>query len=290
MQVVVNQTLLVFVYGTLRQHERNHSLLKDARCIAHQAWTNGILYDTGQGYPAMVSGNGRKVYGEVYEVNLLQLKKLDELEDYEEEGHDNLYDRIVQKIHTDFGLVDAHVYVFKGDQVRDLEEIPSGDWKCHLHLNQEEVLYFAYGSCMDDERFKQANVEMEFSKIIGCGSADNYRVAYTCLAHDGGRADMVESEGFVEGKVYQIRQKALEYLFRREGVNAQIYRPAFIEVAIDGVRYNNVLTFFVIDKVEETAPPEHYYTEILRGVKGYVSDSYLQKLRDHLMGKFGIEL
>jgi len=285
----MNQSIHVFVYGTLRQHESNHHFLNKAKCMARQAWTNGVLYDTGQGYPAMVLNKERRVYGEVYEINSLLLKKLDELEDYEGEGRDNLYDRVVQKIHTDFGLVDAHVYVFKPDQITDLEEIPFGDWRCHLHLTQEDFLYFAYGSCMDDERFEQAGVKQEFSKVIGCGMAKNYKVAYTCKSHDGGRADMVESEGIVEGKVYQINQKTLKYLFRREGVKDQIYRPAFIEVVIDGIQYDNALTFFVIDKEEEVAPPEHYYTEILRGAKGLVSDAYFHKLNDDLAKNFGIK-
>ncbi|WP_096200037.1 gamma-glutamylcyclotransferase family protein [Bacillus sp. FJAT-45350] len=58
----------VFVYGTLRQQEANHRLLKEARCISRQCWTNGILYDTGNGYAAMLPSPSQKVYGELYEV------------------------------------------------------------------------------------------------------------------------------------------------------------------------------------------------------------------------------
>lgn len=58
---------------------------------------------------------------------------------------------------------------------------------------------------------------------------------------------------------------------------------------IDGIRYKNVLTFLVIDKEEEVAPPEHYYTVILRGAKGFVSKGYFQKLQDDLEQKFRIK-
>ena len=45
----------------------------------------------------------------------------------------------------------------------------------------------------------------------------------------------------------------------------------------------------MIDKQEETAPPQHYIMEILRGAKGFVSDCYYLKLQDDLKDKFGIK-
>ncbi|WP_265416795.1 hypothetical protein [Alkalihalobacillus deserti] len=33
----------VFVYETLRQHEASHRLLKEARCLSRQCWTNGSM-------------------------------------------------------------------------------------------------------------------------------------------------------------------------------------------------------------------------------------------------------
>ncbi|WP_170843929.1 gamma-glutamylcyclotransferase [Mesobacillus persicus] len=287
----MNDTYYVFVYGTLRQHESNHHLLKNASCLWRQAWTNGILYDTGYGYPGLLASTTNRVYGEVYEVNGEQLKQLDLLEGYEEDGKNNLYERIIQTIHTDSGPVEAFVYLYLPAHVTELEEIVFGDWKCRRYLNRQEFLYFAYGSCMDDERFKLAGVHEQFARVKGCGVASNFSLAYSRKFHDGGRADMVEeSTEMVEGKVYQIERKTLDYLFKREGVHSQIYRPAFIDVMIDGISYKNVLTFLVIDKEEEVAPPEHYYTEILRGAKGLVSKDYYQKLQDDLEQKFRIQL
>ncbi|WP_216831771.1 gamma-glutamylcyclotransferase [Alkalihalobacterium elongatum] len=278
----------VFVYGTLRQHESNHHLLKEARCVSRQCWTNGTLYDTGCGYPAMIASTSNRVYGEVYAVTDEQLKRLDELEGYAGEGKDNLYERITQVIYTDFETTEAFVYVFSNDNVCELDELEFGDWKCHRYLQQDELLYFAYGSCMDEQRFQLAGVKYEFERVLGCGIAKYYSLAYTRKAHDGGRADLIESEEEVEGKVYHISREALPYLYRREGVTAHIYRPAFVDIVMDEKTYRNVLTFLVVDKTEAVAPPEHYATEILRGAKGFVSDSYYQKLETDLHIKFKI--
>lgn len=276
----------VFVYGTLRQHETNNYLLKDARCVSRQCWTNGTLYDTGCGYPAMVAGTSIRVYGEVYEVTAEQLKRLDVLEGYEGQGKNNLYDRITQEVHTDFGIIEALLYVFSDENVSELEAINFGDWKCHRYLQQDEFLYFAYGSCLDDERIQLAGVKHQFERVLGCGVANGYSLAYTRKAHDGGRADLIESDEYAEGKVYYITRDALPYLFRREGVTAAIYRPAFIDVTIDEKSYKNVLTFLVVDKTEEVAPPINYATEILRGAEGFVSDRYYQKIVTDLETKF----
>ncbi|MBU8907665.1 gamma-glutamylcyclotransferase [Desertibacillus haloalkaliphilus] len=277
----------VFVYGTLRQNEGNSHFLSDAKCLAQQAWTYGSLYDTGFGYPAMVRDRRGKVYGEVYEVNDDQLQQLNWLEGYVGEGEDNHYHRVSQTIYTDYGEKQAFVYVYDDEKAKRLPKIDSGDWKCHHYLDQDQWLYFAYGSCMDDERFYQAGVAEQFEDVIGCGVLENYQLAYTKESFDGGRADLVESSNrWVEGKVYKINEEALTYLFKREGVNANVYRPAFITIKINGVTYENVLTFLVINKQDEIAPPDHYAREILRGAKGFVSESYYQMLVKDLYRKF----
>lgn len=278
----------VFVYGTLRQHERNHHLLHGATCLAKHGWTHGVLYDTGLGYPAMAQHKLKRVYGELYKINQEQLQALDHLEGYVGKGKSNHYERLTQEIYTDHGTFEAEVYVFSPTNVNQLEEIPYGDWKCHQYLEQDKFLYFAYGSCMDDERFRLAGVHEQFQQIKGCGLAKHFSVAYTHRATDGGRADMIESDQWVEGKVYEINKETLIYLFKREGVHTNVYRPAFIDVEIDGILYHPVLTFLVIEKCKEEAPPMHYANEIFRGAKGFVSDVYYRKLQEDLRKKFKI--
>ncbi|WP_338785963.1 gamma-glutamylcyclotransferase [Metabacillus sp. FJAT-53654] len=284
----MHRKILVFVYGTLRQYEQNEHLLRGAKCLARHCWTSGILYDTGKGYPAMCCDPLQRVYGELYEISYEQLQTLDVLEGYRGENKSNLYDRIIQSVFTDLIRYDnVFVYIYKNTQEK-MTHIPYGDWKCHRYLNNDNLLYFAYGSCMDDERFRKSKVDHLFKLVKGCGKAHGFSLAYTRKSSDGGRADIIEAKNTVEGKVYKITKECLSYLYRREGVQAKIYRPAFIDIEMNGKTYTNVLTFLVIDKNEETAPPEHYAREILRGAKGFVSDQYFEKLKDELYKKFNM--
>ncbi|MBJ7984044.1 MULTISPECIES: gamma-glutamylcyclotransferase family protein [Bacillus] len=117
----------VFVYGTLRKEQTNAHYMQGATCIADGAWTYGKLFDTNEGYPAMVCSNKEKVYGEVYEVNSDVLQKLDELEEYTGNPESDLYDRITQTIY--FWDIETHAYVYVAQDREMLKKvIISGDW------------------------------------------------------------------------------------------------------------------------------------------------------------------
>jgi len=120
----------VFVYGTLREGETNHRYLKHAELVAEQAWTMGCLYDTGYGYPALISGKER-VYGECYKVTKREHWLLDQLEGYRGEGKDNLYNRVLSTIYTKYGQFKAYVYIYALDRVEEMEKISTGDWKAY---------------------------------------------------------------------------------------------------------------------------------------------------------------
>lgn len=288
--------VLVFVYGTLRRHEANARLLATATRIAEQAWVYGTLYDTGNGYPALVpsppdSNRNAKVYGELYRVTTDQLGLLDELEDYREGREDNLYERIVETVYTDDGVYEAYTYVFLPERAAGLQPIPWGDWKCHVHLPHPHHLhgrsswyYFAYGSCMDTARFVAHGVADLFQDVVGRGVLKGYQLAFSHRSMvDGlGRADVVERGGVVEGKVYRIGPVALDYLFVREGVAQRIYRPAFVDVEVEGRLLEDVLTFVVVNKLEETPPSDEYAEELLRGARTVVSNGYYQHLLERI--------
>ncbi|HLO11847.1 MAG TPA: gamma-glutamylcyclotransferase [Pseudoneobacillus sp.] len=281
---------LVFVYGTLRKNEKNDFLLKDANLISEQSWTFGELFDTGRGYPMMKPTANKKVYGEVYEVSEKELASLDQLENYEVGSKNNLYERVVQTIYTDRGEVQAFLYVSDRACVK---EITSGDWKIYQFLNKksEKIYYYAYGSCMDVERFHKAGVGHFFEKVVGAGILYNYSMKYLYSTHDGGRADIVEQGGKTEGILYETPFEAVEYLFKREGYYIGMYRATFVDVTVNDKLYQDVLTFHVYDKKNEAAPPEHYATEILRGSRNRVSEDYyknlVQQLKD-LQVPFGL--
>jgi gamma-glutamylcyclotransferase (GGCT)/AIG2-like uncharacterized protein YtfP/cation transport regulator ChaC len=297
---------LVFVYGTLRKHQTYHGLLKGCECLAEQCWTRGRLYDTGFGYPALVQEARGRVYGEVYRVSDGVLAKLDELEGYQGPGKANEYDRLKQPVHTDQGRMEAYVYVYQSLESH-MPEIEGGDWSVYTMLKEkrghEPLLYFAYGSCMDDGRIYEAGMLDHFQ---GYGDGERkvravlreYRLAFTATLPDGGRADILESPGsVVEGVVYRIDQAAWSYLIKREGawpINGRtaetpLYRPTRVDVEIKGKKVQ-VLTFSVVDKGDETAPPLRYIREILRGGQGVLSEEYLRQFKKSLKRKFDLDV
>ncbi|MBS4219621.1 gamma-glutamylcyclotransferase [Bacillus sp. FJAT-49711] len=282
---------LVFVYGTLRRHERNHHLLNGATSIAEQAWTNGILFNTNRGYPTLKNTNDIDVvYGELYEVSESQLARLDELEGYIGEGRNNFYNRVVKTIFTDKEIYHAYAYVMTEQHAQILRgRVEHGDWKVQHVIKQNSFLYYAYGSCMDVERFKLAGVDHHFQNVIGCGVLDGYTLGFTVHLPDGGRADIIEMGGAVEGKAYEVTPDIIPYLFGREGVGSLLYRPAIIDIEINGM-VKEALTFIVVQKEEELAPPDHYSEEIFRGGEGTLSEEYLKKIKEKVKSVKGKEM
>lgn len=282
---------LVFVYGTLRKHEPNAHYLDHARLVARQSWTHGELYRTESYFPALKPSEQNIAYGELYEVSDTLLKRLDELEGYNEEEEHNLYSRKIQTVYTDMGAYQSNVYFIHPDCEHMLTTpVSFSDWKIDRLWNEKpHFYYFAYGSCMDHERFQQAGVDHYFRDIIGCGVLHNYSLAFSYHKSDGGRADIIEGEGYVEGIVYKLPFEAHEYLFQREGVHGGVYRTTFVDLICEGKSLNDVLTFTVTDKQKDQAPPLHYAREIYRGAKGFVSQSYLKHLEHKFIDEFQIE-
>jgi gamma-glutamylcyclotransferase (GGCT)/AIG2-like uncharacterized protein YtfP/cation transport regulator ChaC len=276
----------LFVYGTLRGGESNHGLLGAPHCVSLLAQVSGFMVDTGFGYPAMIEGSG-KVCGEIYEIDEETLLRIDALEAYYGPGDPrNLYERVETAAYTDQGEVKVMTYVssrFSYDS-----SIPYGDWKLYQMTKLQHVLYFAYGSCMDDARFKEHGVSEWFSDVIGRGRVFGCNVQFTRHAHNGGRADLVETGGVTEGKLYRIPVAVLEgYLYGREGVQSEVYRPVVIPVTLDNHRVVDAVTFVVVDKKTELAPPQEYMEEMLRGAKPIVSSSYYEALLDRFISVFG---
>lgn len=118
---------LVFCYGTLRSGESNHAVIKGATLIESFSWTNGKLYDTKDGYPALIQNEDAIVYGEIYEVDAQLLENINLLEGYQEGRDHNLYDQVMQIIESDRGSYEAITYRMRKPEKRFID-IPSGDW------------------------------------------------------------------------------------------------------------------------------------------------------------------
>ncbi|WP_042210633.1 gamma-glutamylcyclotransferase family protein [Paenibacillus borealis] len=278
---------LVFVYGTLRKGELYHDLLENSRLCSALAETNGCMADTGLGYPVLLEGSGaERVAGELYEVSGRVLAGLDRLEEYYGPGNPrNEYERIRAEVRTDGGMLEAWVYVYR--RPHSYAVIPEGDWKLQRLKRKQDLLYFAYGSCMDLERIEQAGRGESFSRVEGRGVLEGFRMEFTLPLADGGRADLTERGGRTEGKLYRITPECLEnYLYAREGVEEGLYRPAVVEVLCEDGTYREAITFVVVNKQEEAAPPVHYMKEILRGAEPVVSPSYYAMLVQCFSEKF----
>ncbi|WP_162297818.1 gamma-glutamylcyclotransferase [Halalkalibacillus sediminis] len=271
-------TNYLFVYGTLQKHERNHHWLNGAERVAEQAWTKGRLVESEHEYPGLVRSDDAIVYGELYKIDEDILKKVDELESFKEDNEGNFFDREIRVVDTDGSKYEAHVYFLNQPNV-EADEQAYYDWKVTRRLQKETPLYFAYGSCMDHERIEVADMLDGFD-AVGLGVLSGYDMDFTTRAEDGGRADITEKkDSTVEGIVYKITDEALEYLYMREGVYAGKYRPAFVDVEVEGKKVN-MLTFIVIDKEESIAPPDHYLTEIVRGGKKFLTEKYINAIHD----------
>lgn len=266
---------LLFVYGTLRKHEKNHHLLSQSPRINEQARTRGCLFAAKEG-PAAVLEDESYICGELYEADSLCIHKLDQFF----QG----YHKQTVLVETDAGIKKALIYFRNKSECSGFQKISSGDWKEHqmISKSQHPVYYFAYGSCMDNARFQKAGVDHFFQDPVGRAVLKGYTTRFTLKREDGSRADMMEDGGTTEGVLYRIPFSALSYLYKREGVESLTYRPAFVDVEAGGRRYTDCLTFLVLQKEAEIAPPQHYQIEIERGAEMYLSPGFAEKLKRHM--------
>jgi gamma-glutamylaminecyclotransferase len=75
----------IFVYGTLKEGFCNHRLLKDAKFLGKARTKEAYpLIAPKVWYPYLIDapGEGKRVLGELYEVDLPTLKRIDRLEEY----------------------------------------------------------------------------------------------------------------------------------------------------------------------------------------------------------------
>lgn len=124
----------VFVYGTLMSGFNNHFVVSDYTNSVEAGEIEGLIYQLPEGYPAVISGKGR-VKGEVLALKEVDeaLKAMDLLEDYQEDGEDNLYERVVVQVQTAGGSVEAFCYFWPDSKRKYLEEkgmyVNSGSWR-----------------------------------------------------------------------------------------------------------------------------------------------------------------
>ena len=116
----------VFVYGTLKKGERNHSVMLKVKAVfVREEIVKGyVMYDTGYDYPTVVREEGQAkakaggdVKGEIYDVPHNQIAMIDRFE-----GLGELYD----KEHIP-SLDKVWIYIWHGS-VKGMKKIPNGIW------------------------------------------------------------------------------------------------------------------------------------------------------------------
>ena len=116
-----NNTVPVFVYGTLMKNRSASHYMNDADFLGEAALPGFALYDLGW-YPGILRREGSTVHGEVYLVSEEMLKAMDS---YEGEGF--LYARQTAGISGINAYPEAQVYVYLRP-VDEAQRIPGGRW------------------------------------------------------------------------------------------------------------------------------------------------------------------
>lgn len=128
------QQYKVFVYGTLLVGESNHHVAQPYLENVEKGTIKGLLYNVGP-YPAVVlNENGIEIKGEWFTVNQAGLEQMDRLEDYQENGQNNEYERVwVKDYYTEN---EGFVYVYTKEKARNLSLIESGSFREHRKSNE----------------------------------------------------------------------------------------------------------------------------------------------------------
>ena len=129
------------------------------------------------------------------------------------------------------------------------------------------MIYFAYGSNMDEARMRKRCPSAQF---MSTARLSGFRLAFTrySLNNRCGAADIIkESHGAVWGVVYQIKDKDRAALDKAEGVAVHAYKPISVEVCPEGddTRRIKTLTYIVVKKEDPHPKPSAEYKAMLVG-------------------------
>lgn len=142
------------------------------------------------------------------------------------------------------------------------------------------MLYFAYGSNMNEESFKKTCPNAKFLCI---GKLSNYKLDFTRLSKNRqcGVADIVEqASSCVWGVIYEVPETNMPELDTREGYPSAYTRREIQVQTSKGVR--NVFTYQVVDKSEKRIlPSREYLNLILTGAKHReLPEDYIKQLEE----------
>ena len=262
--MVITNTILIFVYGTLMSGQRASGYLDGCELLGRHCLRDYAMYNLGA-YPGIVPREGGTVVGEVYRV---PVERLPEMDAYEGEG--SLYHRrtvTVKRRRAKEISVQAYIY----GHTEDLPAEPMrGPWN---DFGSERVWYAAYGSNLSAERFMQY--------IEGCRDSSEW--TDSCLRDfPGGVYFGDESPGWENGgvafydpqlpgethmRLYKISRAQLDEVQDQEG-------PGW---------YGRLLKL----GVHEDGCPIYTITSLYPHPRSAPSDRYSDRIRDALTKECG---
>lgn len=125
-----SNTCLIFTYGTLMQNNHNNHILGKAKYIGSATIPNHICFGLPYGFPMVINIGveiDNYVMGEIWEVEINQLKQLDVLEGYNKYEDNGMYLRR-EIVATDLKGKDykCYYYLWNSTIVKDSYIVPSG--------------------------------------------------------------------------------------------------------------------------------------------------------------------
>ena len=175
--MVITNTILIFVYGTLMSGQRASGYLDGCALLGRYCLRDCAMYNLGA-YPGIVPQEGESVVGEVYRV---PAERLPELDAYEGEG--SLYHRRPVTVEREGSSVPAQAYIYAHRPTGTLMREP---WNSK---GSDRVWYAGYGSNLSAERFAcylQGGICRENGKSYA-GCTDRTLWSESCLRDYPGR-------------------------------------------------------------------------------------------------------
>jgi len=145
------------------------------------------------------------------------------------------------------------------------------------------MLYFAYGSNMNEDELKRIKVS-----ILKAEKAflKNHKIALTLHAktRGGGVLDILPPDDVVEGVLYELNDGDRSKVDAKEGVTVNAYEPILVDIETeDGKVLSGVLTYKVCRKEDPPQASEEYKRSVLKGACDHgLSEEYRAKLKASL--------
>lgn len=202
--------------------------------------------------------------GEVYEVNELLLRKLDEIEGYSGTPED-LYERASVTVNFDqkrrYRLSNVQMYVYRRS-VEDKYVVRDGDFSSYVGMPRI-INYFAYAENTNPEVMKQRGLTVIMKELRVF--APNFRIVFSVPCKWGLCASLREGEGQVCGYIYLTTTDQLAVLDRAEHYMSRYLRDSIPVLDEEGRRY--FATAYFSEGGQEGTPSSEYLKLILDGLR-----------------------